>query len=473
VTESRKNTTPPSTPLELAITGLDESGAGLAEHEHLLVHVARALPHERVSANLVHTSPHQRPDGRRDAWADLEDVVVASADRVAPVCAGYGRCGGCVLQHLSIEGQRTWKRGRVETALTTVLAAATGAATPPTVAACVPSPKSVGYRNQAKYVVGRDERGRLILGAYAPRSHHVVDLAGCLLGESPQDAIAVWLRNWLEARAIPPFDERTRTGIIRYVVIRTNEPGEALVTLVTAKIDFPDVGELAQALRDAFPVVVGVVQNVNSTTGNVIFGAEERVIAGAGTITESFGGTSIDIGPRAFLQINRGVAITAYEAIRAALVSASGGQRFGRIVDVHSGVGAIAFSLADLAEEVVAIEVNVAATAAGAAAASRAQKHRVRFVNQDAAMALDEIGAADALVLNPPRAGAGPLVCARIKTLRPRVVAYLSCDPETLARDLADLLDPRGFFTISSIQPFDMLPHTTHVETLVVLRGNI
>ncbi|HEY0706789.1 MAG TPA: hypothetical protein VGG33_08335, partial [Polyangia bacterium] len=240
---------PPSVPdippLPLTITDLDSSGAGVAHHEGLTVHVAQALPHEQVTARLLHTSQHRRADGTRDAWAELVTISVPSPDRVETVCPAYGRCGGCVLQHFSPSAQGEWKRARVETALAKVLRLAPGA---PSVAPCVPSPHAVAYRNQAKYVVGRNAEGRIVLGAYAPRSHDLVDLAGCRLGEEPQDVIAAFLRDWIETHAVRPYDERTRTGLLRYVVIRTNGKGRALVTLITARREFAEGGALANDL---------------------------------------------------------------------------------------------------------------------------------------------------------------------------------------------------------------------------------
>ena len=125
------------------------------------------------------------------------------------------------------------------------------------------------------------------------------------------------------------------------------------------------------------------------------------------------------------------------------------------------------------ADEIIAIESNVAATTAGARAVEAAGQGHIRFVTAEATTALDQLHSADVVVLNPPRAGAGARVCASIARLRPEIVAYLSCNPETLARDLAAFIEPSVGLTIESIQPFDMLPHTTHVETLVVLRRSV
>jgi 23S rRNA (uracil1939-C5)-methyltransferase len=446
--------------LTLRPVALDADGAGLATSDDLQIHVAGALPGETVSARLVHVSPH-----RREAWASLDSVLSAAPERVPPLCPAYGACGGCVLQHLSPAGQLAWKRELVVTALA-------GLPGLPPVAPCVASPLSQGYRNQTKYVVAASGApARLILGAYAPRSHRVVDLAGCRLGEPPLDEVAARLRDLLAREGVSAYDEGKRIGLLRHVVLRSNDRGQVLVTLVTAQAEFPAGARIASALQAACPAVVGVVQNVNDSPGNVIFGRDERTLMGTGVLRERFGAVEVELGPRAFAQLNRGVAQLAYAAIGRAIGSIFAGRtRARRLLDLYAGVGAIAFSLADAADEIVAVEENAGATQAGAQAAERAGLGHVRFVTGPVAAALAAVSQADVIVLNPPRAGAGAAVCANIARLQPFVLMYLSCNPTTLARDLASLTSADPDLVIDGVQPFDMLPHTGHVETLVTLR---
>jgi 23S rRNA (uracil1939-C5)-methyltransferase len=452
-------------PLTLHPRALDDAGAGVAEAHALRIHVAGALPNETITARVVHRSPHGP-----DAWADLQEILVASPQRVAPACPAYGQCGGCLLQHLAPAGQLAWKRSLVVSAFAAQPASSGLPKIADGVAACVASPRSLGYRNQAKYVVGRDADGRTILGGYAPRSHHLIDLAGCRLGEPPQDEVARQLCQLLDREGVEPFDERTRTGLLRYVVVRTNAAGEALVALVTARPELPQGARLAEALAAAVPAVVTVVHEVNDSPGNAIFargGAGlQRTLLGPGVLRERFGQVAIEIGARAFLQLNREVAQAAYAAIGRAL----GPDPIARLFDLYAGVGAIAFSLAGAAREIVAVEENPTATSAGQLAAARAGQTHIRFVTVEVATAMGGLGNADAVVLNPPRAGAGARVSAAIAAMRPRIVAYLSCNPTTLAKDLAVLTAPGSFLTVESVQPFDMLPHTAHVETLAILR---
>jgi 23S rRNA (uracil1939-C5)-methyltransferase len=359
------------------------------------------------------------------------------------------------MQHLAYDEQLAWKR--------TLVADAVGGGVD--VQPCLPSPRPLGYRNQAKYVYGRVETG-LVLGAYAPRSHALVDLAGCRVVEPVLDEVAAVLRGLLEEASVDPFDERRRTGLLRYVLLRANAEGQVLATLVTADRAWPGARALAARLMAALPAVVGVVHNVNDGGGNVLLGRQSVALAGADRLAETVAGVPVSLGPEAFLQLNRHVAAQAYQLVRAAVAPLG---RLGRIIDVFAGVGAMAFTLADLADEIVAIEQNPAATAAGAAAALAAGLAHIRFVTADAATGLRALDVADLVVLNPPRAGAGAAVCAAVLALRPRALVYLSCNPISLARDIARLSE--GGLSVQSLTPMDMLPHTRHVETFTFLQS--
>jgi 23S rRNA (uracil1939-C5)-methyltransferase len=440
--------------LTVTCVDLDDEGAGItAGDARPRLHVAGALPEERVAAVVEHVSAHTP-----EAWARLETVEAPSAARRSPACRAFGACGGCVLQHLAYDAQVAWKQQRVARALTAVEGA---------VAPCVPSPRPLGYRNRSKLVVGwRD--GRLVLGAYAPRTHEVVDTAGCRIAEPPLDDTAAALAALLDGAGVGVYDERTLTGDLRHVVLRTSHDGRVLASWVTAR-PLADGSALARAFRAARPEVIGVVEHVNRGRGNAIFasdGGGDRPLDGEATIDDS-----VDVGGRgirlrlsggAFFQANRQVAGLAYAAIVRALAVRPGE----RVVDAYCGVGGIALALAGVTE-VIGIEVHAGAVADAAASAALNGVTGARFVAGDVARELRAIDRAGVVVLNPPRKGCAPAVLAEVARLAPRAIAYLSCDPDTLGRDLAWLVG-RGY-RVESVTPYDMLPHTPHVEALALL----
>jgi 23S rRNA (uracil1939-C5)-methyltransferase len=439
--------------LRLHMTGLDEEAAGLARHGELRVHVAGALPEEEVEATVAHVSPH-----RPDAWALLASLLRPSTDRVAPACPAYGACGGCTLQHMAYAEQLRWKEAHVRE----LLARVPSLAEVP-VAACVPSPRPLGYRNKSKLVFAVDDAGKPILGAYAPRSHRVVDLRGCRVAEPPLDDVATALCAVLGRHQVRPYDERLGEGLLRYAVLRVNHSGQVLVTLVTAGERFSDGEAMARALAAERPEVIGVVQNLNPSRGNALYGDSERVLVGAATLEERVGPVHLRLSSTAFFQVNRDVAARIY----ADLVEAAALTGHERVVDAYAGVGGIALTLARGAAEVIGVEEHPRAVADAQAGAQLNHATRTRFVVADAAEALGGLDTADVVVLNPPRRGCAQSVLQAVARLRPRLVGYVSCAPDTLARDLAHLAS-LGLHA-RAVRPYDMLPQTPHVECLALI----
>ncbi|MEO6952787.1 MAG: 23S rRNA (uracil(1939)-C(5))-methyltransferase RlmD [Polyangia bacterium] len=410
------------------IVDLDDEGLGRAEHEGRALLVAGALPGDRVRVEVEHTSPH----GNK-SWGRLLALELASPDRVQPVCPATGRCGGCPLGALAYPAQLAWKEARV--------ARLVGPSLP-----MFASPRPVGYRNHAKLVFGRTggrARDRLALGGYAPRSHELVDLAGCRVVEPVLEEVRAALLDALLARNVDPM-------IVPHVVLRSNHAREVLVTLVGR------VPDELEALREAHPAIVGVCAN-DGPRGNAIFGAITRTLWGRGELDERIGDVTLHVSPTAFFQINREVAAALYAAIDAWIPAGA------RVADVYSGIGGIALTLAH-GREVVGVEVNEAAVAD----ATRAARGRARFIADDAARGLTTLGRVDAVVINPPRKGVERSVIDAIRAASPERIAYVSCNPVSLARDLALLPG----YVVESTRAYDMHPQTAHVETLALLRAD-
>jgi len=283
------------------------------------------------------------------------------------------------------------------------------------------------------------------------------------VSEPPLDEVAQSLLALLLAHNVPPYDEKLGTGLLRYAILRVNHLAEVLVTVVTARRDWPGGASLASALQSARHEVVGVVQNVNPTRGNALYGTEDVPLAGRQWLDDKVGPVFVRLSPTAFFQVNRDVAALLYADVLAA-AALSGTER---VVDCYSGVGGVALTLASRAGEVIGIEENPSAVDDAVASAQLNHARRTRFVCGDAAAKIAELDAADVIVLNPPRRGCDPEVLDAAARLQPRLILYVSCAPDTLVRDLVRLSE-RGFQT-RSIRPYDMLPQTPHVEALAVL----
>ncbi len=434
--------------LPLEISSLDGEGRGLAEHEGVTWHVAGALPGDRALVELGHRSPH-----KAEAWARLVTLERPGASRVAPSCPATGRCGGCPIGALAYPAQLAWKAERLASLVRTL----PGAPEPrPIVAA----PRPLGYRNHARLVYATN-RERPRLGAYAPHTHEVVDLSGCRVVEAVLEEVRAAILARLTAERVSAYDEATKAGALAYVALRSNHAGAVHVTLVG-----PDLAALAPlaSLRDAHSAIAGVSLNLRPS-GNAIFGRETRTIAGEAELEERVGAVQLSLSPTAFFQVNREVAALIYADVVRAF--APGG---GHIVDVYSGVGGIALALARAGcTDVHGVEVNADAVRDATRAAARLA-HAPRFVAADAATGLLGVTAAGAvrgLVVNPPRRGLDDATIAAVAQAAPTQLAYVSCDPETLVRDLRAL--GTSGLQVRSIGAYDMHPQTAHIETLAIL----
>ena len=438
---------------EVTAHGLDEAGCGIGDADGRRLHVADLLPGEHAEVAIDHASPH-----KPEAWARVvRRLGEPSLDRVAPACPGFGRCGGCTWQHLAYPAQLVAKRARVVAALGT---------TPVEVAEVRPSPAELGYRNKGKYVVGAAGNGDLIFGAYAPRSHRVVDTLGCRVVAPIIDEVAVWLRGAAARTGLVPYDEQTRGGELRYAILREADGDVMIILVVTSAVVRVKLEKVANAMAN-HPAVRGIVTITNDRRDGAIVpsGSAARVLLGHGYLVEQLAGVPIEVGAAEFLQVNRAQAAAMYARV------AELAQPARRVVDLFAGLGGFGLHLARAGTEVIAVEIDRDAVAQLRRAAEAA-KLPLTVIAGDAGRLADDVRgrlgeAPDVVIVNPPRkglAGAEQLVVE----LGAPVVIYVSCGPESLGRDLAALA-AHGYQP-DVIEPFDLMPGTGQVETVVRLR---
>lgn len=448
---------------EVTATGIDDGGFGVGTSDGRRVHVADLLPGERAEVAIDHVSPH-----RSEAWGRIvRRLGPPSADRVTPGCPAFGRCGGCAWQHLAYPAQLAAKRARAIDALAEVPAVKAGAVT---VAAIRASPDPFGYRNKGKYVVARSGEG-LVLGAYAPRSHNVVDTLGCRVVAPVIDEIATWIRGAAEQAELIAYDERTRTGELRYAIIREVAGDVMIVLVVTSTAPRSKLNSVANALSN-HAAVRGLISIANDRRDGAIVpsGSAAHVLLGHGHLVERFAGVDVEVGASEFLQVNRAQAAAMY----ARIVELAGelkprAQRL-RAVELFCGIGGIALHLARAGAEVVAVELDRDSVAQLRRAANRAGLP-VTPLASDAGNLAPEVRAQlgstpDLVVVNPPRKGLGGALDVVLE-LAPPMIIYVSCGPTSLGSDLAKLAT--AGWTPNVIEPFDLMPGTAQVEVVVRL----
>lgn len=431
----------------LAITAddLDDDGAGVGRAAGLTVHVADLLPGERATVAIEHRSPH-----RPEAWGRIVTRQGRlSADRTTPACPAFGRCGGCPWQHLAYPAQLLAKQRRV--------AAALGALAE--VAPVIGSPSPLGYRHKGKYVAGR-VKGQLALGAWAPRSHAFVDTAGCRAVTPAIDATRGAIVDAIAGARVAPADETRGTGDLRYAIVRQARSGALLIALVVrSRAPADRVGVAARALIDA-PGVVGVVRLDNDRTDGALVDGVPTVLHGSATVDDTIAGVPVALGATEFAQIHPVQADALYAHVASLLALGAGD----RAADLYAGLGGISFALAATGAEIVAIERDPAAIAALTAAAAHLPG-RIDPRTGDAALLAGITGPLAAVVVNPPRKGLSAATVAAVVASPANRLVYVSCGPDSLARDLAALV--AAGWQIDHVQPFDLMPGTSQVETVV------
>ncbi len=369
-----------------------------------------------------------------------------------PLCPLQARrCGGCTRLSVPYERQLRYKQKQLEGLFEHVMPI-TGMEEP------------YRYRNKIIAAVAHDREG-LLTGQYVYGTHYVLRQADCLLENADAVRIVNSTREILNAARVPAWDEQRRTGLLRFVQVRyAARTRQALVTLVTSSPEFPDGETLAEKLCEREPEVRGVIQNVNPRTGSAVLGFEEHILHGSPTIEDEMCGLRVRLSSRAFYQVNTLQAEKLYmKAIE--LAGLSGHEK---VLDAYCGLGLIGMLAAGKGKEAVGIEQNPSAIRLAKRIAQANGIGNIRFERGDAARILkDKRLSADLVLLDPPREGLSPAMTETLCTMLPERIVYISCNPVTQARDIHALLS--SGYRVSPVWPFDLFPHTEHVETVVLM----
>lgn len=388
----------------------------------------------------------------------IASLVSPSPDRIAPLCPSAEKCGGCAFGHVSYAAETEYKTNSVRQAYR--LNGPAGVE----IADCIPSPEAEGYRNKLQLPLGADGK----FGFFSPHSHRVVSAEGCTAGHPALMPVIRAVEEWIAENGIAPYDEQTGRGTVRHLYLRRGfHSGEIMLCLTVnaaANSPLPHADRLCDRILGQCPDVKSIYVNYNPKKTNVILGDTFALLWGSETIRDTMNGVCFRISPRSFYQINTAQAERIY-AHAASYLSPDD-----ILLDLYCGIGTIGLCCADKVREVIGIEVIEAAVADAAENARLNGIGNARFFAADAAKTLQILDALPnkptAVIVDPPRKGLSPDAIAALRSIAPKKIVYVSCNPATQARDLALLADE---YAIGPVTPYDMFPRTGHVETVALL----
>ena len=434
----------------LVIDGYASDGAGVARLDGMVVFVQGGIRGEACDVRLTHV-------GRSALWGRVEEVVNPSPARIFPRCLLYTKCGGCQFRHMNYAEELEAKRIRVEDALRRLGGAEIH------VSAILGAEQVDRYRNKAQFPVAKGPR----IGFYRPRSHDVIDVDDCLLQGEAAARLRGAVKEWMAEYSIPAYNERTFTGLVRHVYVRTNRAGRSLCCLLVNGRGVPREAELVRALRRAEPNLAGIVLGVNEKHNNVILGDSYRTLWGEDFLSDTLCGLTFRLSVPSFYQVNPAQT----EVLYGKALEFAGLTGAETVLDLYCGIGTISLVMARKAGMVWGAEVVPQAVDDAIANAQRNHIENARFLCADAGEAaryLEGEGVRpDVVCVDPPRKGLAEDVVDTIADMGPQRVVYVSCDPGTLGRDVKRFAG-RGY-TLKKAVAVDMFPRTAHVETVVLL----
>lgn len=373
-------------------------------------------------------------------------------------CKVAKKCGGCQYQGVPYEKQLSEKQKAVRQLMQPFCKTAeiTGMQDP------------YHYRNKVHAVFARKKDGTIISGVYEEGTHRVVPVEACQIEDEKADAIINDIRGLLKSFKIKTYNEDTGYGLLRHVLIRRGfTTGEIMVVLVLGSPVMPSKNNFVKALRKLHPEITTVVLNVNDKRTSMVLGDRETMIYGKGYIEDVLCGLTFRISSKSFYQINP----VQTEKLYGKAMELAGLTGKERVIDAYCGIGTIGMVAAKSAKEVIGVELNPDAVRDAIKNAKRNQMKNIRFYQDDAGRFMEKMAAkgekADVVFMDPPRSGSTEQFMKSAVTLAPQKIVYISCDPQTQARDLK-YLTKHGYKAMGAY-PYDMFPFTKHAENIVLL----
>ena len=382
----------------------------------------------------------------------------SAGPRSASPCPVANRCGGCSLSHIPYPEQLRQKQRAVEQLLAGLCP----------VAPIIGMADPWHYRNKVHAVIGTDRNKQPISGVYARGTHHLVPVTHCLIEDERADAIIQTIVGMLPRYKLRIYNENTHRGFLRHVLVRTGHiTGQIMVVLVTTSAEFPGGKAFVAELTERHPEITTVVLNVNQQETSMVLGKKDYTLFGPGYMEDELCGKRFRISPQSFYQVNARQTEVLYQTALS-LANLTGKET---LLDAYCGTGTIGLCASDRVKRLIGVELNSNAVLDAKMNAKLNQVDHAQFFCEDAGRFLVKMAREqqmlDVLMMDPPRSGSDERFLTSVLTCRPRTIIYVSCNPETLARDVRFLV--KGGYRAVKAVPVDMFPHTAHVETVVLM----
>lgn len=428
---------------------ISSEGKGVVKYQKDIIFCDGLFPNEEADIEIL----YQRAGVY---FGKVRKLYSLSKDRIQPKCKICTACGGCQYQQINYKKQLEFKTNRVKNAIKRIAHIDTK------VNDCIGMKNPYNYRNKIQVPFAKDRKGNVVYGFYKENSHEIIPTKECAI-EDKRAASILWdIKELIKKMGIPTYNEDNGRGILRYVLIRTSyHYDELMVVLVTSMLNFPGQRNFVDALIKLHPEITSIVENVNSRHTNVILGNKEKILYGPGFIKDDILGLTFEISPSSFFQVNPEQVEVLYKTALD-LIDIKKNQI---VLDAYSGVGTIGLIASKNAKKVISVEIVKDAHKNAIENAKRNNINNIEFHCGDAGEFINSYdGDLDIVIMDPPRKGSDEKFLSTLINKKVPQIIYISCDPETLARDLEYL---KQSYDVTYIQPVDMFPMTAHCETIV------
>ena len=430
-------------------------GEGIAKIDNFTIFIQGAIKGEKVKILIVKVlSSH--------AFGKILEFIEKSDERQEADCSTYKRCGGCNLRHIKYGETLKMKQNAVQGLVNKTLKNKIQ------VQETVGMENPFHYRNKAQYPLGINKDSQPVIGVFANRTHEVIPMEKCLIQNPKSEEIAKFILEFIKQNNISIYNEETRKGLFRHIVIKVGiKTNQIMCILVVNGKNIPKESELIDGLTIKFSEIKTIVKNINMKNTNVILGQENINLYGDGYIEDNLGEYTFKISPLSFYQVNPIQAEKLYNlGVEMAQIS-----KEDTVFDLYCGIGTISLFMAKYAKKVYGIEIVKEAVEAAKENAILNKVDNTEFFAGDVEIVLDDLinkngVKADIVMFDPPRKGLDKKSINNILNIRPKKIVYISCNPATLVRDLAEFEE---LYDIQKIVPVDMFPWTSHVECCALM----